>query len=128
MGTIADNLNAEVVLGSVQNLQEAASWLGYTYLYVRMLGNPPVCPPAPRMLGVWYQLCDSAHDGCQARGLGQAWRASMACMSLLGHMVPGQPSRLWICQQLIVQLTAWVLAGPVTCPALSVLYCADQAA
>ena len=42
MGTIPDNLNAEVVLGSVQNLQEAANWLGYTYLYVRMLGNPPV--------------------------------------------------------------------------------------
>ena len=44
VGTVPDNLNAEVVLGSVQNLQEAANWLGYTYLYVRMLGNPPVCP------------------------------------------------------------------------------------
>ena len=42
VATVADNLNAEVVLGTVQNLQEAASWLGYTYLYVRMLGNPPV--------------------------------------------------------------------------------------
>ena len=45
IGTVADNLNAEVVLGSVQNLQEAAAWLGYTYLYVRMLGNPPVSSP-----------------------------------------------------------------------------------
>ena len=44
VGTVPDNLNAEVVLGSVQNLQEAANWLGYTYLYVRMLGNPPVRP------------------------------------------------------------------------------------
>lgn len=33
-------LNAEIVLGSITTLQEAASWLGYTYLYVRMLRNP----------------------------------------------------------------------------------------
>ncbi|EFN58670.1 hypothetical protein CHLNCDRAFT_140958 [Chlorella variabilis] len=38
--TIPDNLNAEVVLGTVQNIRDAASWLGYTYLYVRMLCNP----------------------------------------------------------------------------------------
>ncbi|PSC69011.1 U5 small nuclear ribonucleo 200 kDa helicase-like [Micractinium conductrix] len=38
--TIADNLNAEVVLGTVANIRDAASWLGYTYLYVRMLCNP----------------------------------------------------------------------------------------
>ena len=44
MNTIADNLNAEIVLGSVQNLQDAAMWLGYTYLYVRMLCNPEVSP------------------------------------------------------------------------------------
>ncbi len=37
---IPDNLNAEIVLGTVQNLQEAATWLGYTYLYVRMIRNP----------------------------------------------------------------------------------------
>ncbi|KAK9842537.1 hypothetical protein WJX81_005041 [Elliptochloris bilobata] len=40
VGTIADNLNAEIVLGTVQSLQDAAAWLGYTYLYVRMLCNP----------------------------------------------------------------------------------------
>ena len=28
--TIADNMNAEVVLGSIQNIRDAASWLGYT--------------------------------------------------------------------------------------------------
>ncbi|KAL4451451.1 hypothetical protein ABPG75_007113 [Micractinium tetrahymenae] len=38
--TVPDNLNAEVVLGTVQNIRDAASWLGYTYLYVRMLCNP----------------------------------------------------------------------------------------
>jgi pre-mRNA-splicing helicase BRR2 len=40
MTALADNLNAEVVLGTVQNLRDAASWLGYTYLYVRMLRSP----------------------------------------------------------------------------------------
>ncbi|CAG9460374.1 unnamed protein product [Pedinophyceae sp. YPF-701] len=37
---LANSLNAEVVLGTVSNLKEAANWLGYTYLYVRMLRNP----------------------------------------------------------------------------------------
>jgi len=37
---LADNLNAEIVLGSVQNVMEAVQWLGYTYLYVRMLRSP----------------------------------------------------------------------------------------
>eukprot|EP00794_Sanderia_malayensis_P005235 gene5235-5896_t len=37
---MADNLNAEIVLGTVQNVKDAAHWLGYTYLYIRMLRNP----------------------------------------------------------------------------------------
>lgn len=37
---LPDMLNAEIVLGSVSSLKEAAAWLGYTYLYVRMLRNP----------------------------------------------------------------------------------------
>lgn len=37
---LPDNLNAEIVLGSVSNVREAVNWLGYTYLYVRMLRNP----------------------------------------------------------------------------------------
>eukprot|EP00466_Bigelowiella_natans_P005264 jgi/Bigna1/53194/estExt_Genewise1Plus.C_160133 len=37
---MADNLNAEIVLGTVQNVEEAVQWLGYTYLYVRMLRSP----------------------------------------------------------------------------------------
>ncbi|XP_030492966.2 DExH-box ATP-dependent RNA helicase DExH12 [Cannabis sativa] len=37
---LADQLNAEIVLGTVQNAKEACSWLGYTYLYVRMIRNP----------------------------------------------------------------------------------------
>lgn len=38
--TLPDHLNAEVVLGTVQTLEEAADWLSYTFLYIRMLKNP----------------------------------------------------------------------------------------
>ena len=34
VNTIADNLNAEICLGSVQTIRDAAAWLGYTYLCV----------------------------------------------------------------------------------------------
>jgi activating signal cointegrator complex subunit 3 len=37
---LADNLNAEVALGTVTNLREAVEWLSYTYLFVRMRRNP----------------------------------------------------------------------------------------
>lgn len=37
---LPDMLNAEIVLGTVQNLKDAVYWLGYTYLYIRMLRNP----------------------------------------------------------------------------------------
>ena len=38
--SLPDHLNAEVVLGTVQSLEEAADWLSYTFLFVRMLRNP----------------------------------------------------------------------------------------
>jgi pre-mRNA-splicing helicase BRR2 len=34
---LADNLNAEIVLGNVRSRDEGVEWLGYTYLFVRML-------------------------------------------------------------------------------------------
>lgn len=37
---MADMLNAEIVLGTIRNRDDAAEWLGYTYLYVRMLRAP----------------------------------------------------------------------------------------
>ncbi|KAI9903001.1 hypothetical protein N3K66_002353 [Trichothecium roseum] len=37
---LVDNLNAEVVLGNVRTRDEAVEWLGYTYLFVRMLRSP----------------------------------------------------------------------------------------
>lgn len=40
VNSLADNLNAEVCLGSVTSVQEGAKWLSYTYLHVRMRFNP----------------------------------------------------------------------------------------
>ncbi|XP_045900311.1 activating signal cointegrator 1 complex subunit 3 [Micropterus dolomieu] len=40
LNNLADNLNAEVALGTVTNVEEAVKWLSYTYLYVRMRANP----------------------------------------------------------------------------------------
>ncbi|NWX93829.1 U520 helicase, partial [Nothoprocta pentlandii] len=37
---LPDMLNAETVLGNVQNAKDAVNWLGYTYLYIRMLRTP----------------------------------------------------------------------------------------
>ncbi|KAI3388301.1 hypothetical protein SNEBB_003991 [Seison nebaliae] len=37
---IIDMMNAEIVLGTIQTINEAADWLRYTYLYIRMLRNP----------------------------------------------------------------------------------------
>ncbi|KIJ15196.1 hypothetical protein PAXINDRAFT_169339 [Paxillus involutus ATCC 200175] len=51
---LADNLNAEIVLGTVRNRDEAVQWLGYTYLYVRMLKSPGLYG-----IGVDYQDDDN---------------------------------------------------------------------
>ncbi|XP_053736131.1 activating signal cointegrator 1 complex subunit 3 isoform X2 [Synchiropus splendidus] len=40
LDSLADNLNAEIALGTVTNVDEAVKWLSYTYLYVRMRANP----------------------------------------------------------------------------------------
>uniref|UniRef100_A0A4W4GRT1 U5 small nuclear ribonucleoprotein 200 kDa helicase n=1 Tax=Electrophorus electricus TaxID=8005 RepID=A0A4W4GRT1_ELEEL len=40
VGKLPDMLNAEIVLGNIQNTKDALNWMGYTYLYVRMLRNP----------------------------------------------------------------------------------------
>jgi len=37
---LPDMLNAEVVAGTVQTVKDATLWLGYTYLFIRMLRNP----------------------------------------------------------------------------------------
>ena len=37
---LPDHLNAEIVLGTIQTIEEAVEWLSYTFLYIRMLKNP----------------------------------------------------------------------------------------
>lgn len=37
---LADTLNAEIVLGTINNVSDAVNWLGYTYLFVRMVKSP----------------------------------------------------------------------------------------
>ena len=37
---LADNLNAEIVLGNIRGRDEGVEWLGYTYLFVRMIRSP----------------------------------------------------------------------------------------
>ena len=50
VGKLTDSLNAEVVLGTISSAQEAVDWLGYTYLYVRMLRNPVLYGIGPEAL------------------------------------------------------------------------------
>ena len=40
LSVLPDCLNAEIALGTVNSREDAAHWIGYTYLYVRMLRNP----------------------------------------------------------------------------------------
>lgn len=47
VGKLADMLNAEVVLGSVQSVRDAVTWLGYTYLYIRMMRAPALYGISP---------------------------------------------------------------------------------
>ena len=44
---LADNMNAEIVLGNIRNRDEAVDWLGYTYLFVRMLRSPGLYSVGP---------------------------------------------------------------------------------
>ncbi|KAK4997051.1 Pre-mRNA-splicing helicase BRR2 [Elasticomyces elasticus] len=44
---LADNLNAEAVLGNIRSRDEAVQWLGYTYLYIRMLKSPTLYHVGP---------------------------------------------------------------------------------
>ena len=38
--SLPDHINAEIVNGTINSIQEAVSWLSYTFLYVRMKQNP----------------------------------------------------------------------------------------
>ena len=36
---LPDHINAEIVQGSIASIRDAINWMGYTYLYIRMLRN-----------------------------------------------------------------------------------------
>ena len=37
---LPDMINGEIVLGNIQNINDAVEWMAYTYLFVRMQRNP----------------------------------------------------------------------------------------
>ncbi|VDN59866.1 unnamed protein product [Dracunculus medinensis] len=49
---LPDVLNAEIVLGSINNVSDAMNWLGYTYLYLRMV-------KAPTLYGISHEQAKS---------------------------------------------------------------------
>ncbi|CAN4101060.1 unnamed protein product [Withania somnifera] len=59
---LADQLNAEIVLGTVLNAKEACKWLLYTYLYVRMVRNPTLYGLPADALKTDYALEDRRAD------------------------------------------------------------------
>ncbi|KAJ0170074.1 hypothetical protein K1T71_014680 [Dendrolimus kikuchii] len=50
VGKLPDMLNAEIVLGSIQSVRDAVTWLGYTYLYIRMLRQPALYGISPEKM------------------------------------------------------------------------------
>lgn len=58
--SLADNLNAEVCLGTVSTIDEGAKWLSYTYLHVRMKYNPLV-------YGITYKTLEDDPGLCEHR-------------------------------------------------------------
>jgi len=47
---LPNHLNAEIVLGSVQSIDEAVEWLSYSYLFVRMMKNPELYGANPEIM------------------------------------------------------------------------------
>ncbi|CAE6454479.1 unnamed protein product [Rhizoctonia solani] len=73
---IVDSLNAEIALGTVSTLQEAVSWLGYTYLFVRMRRNPfhygitrEIIQDDPQLVGRRMELVTSAAKKLDSCGM-----------------------------------------------------------
>lgn len=62
---LPDHLNAEIEMGSVQSVRQAADWLAYTYLYVRAMREPerygaPSLQEDPKLLQYRLDLVHSA--------------------------------------------------------------------
>lgn len=87
---LPDNLNAEVVLGTVSNVTEAMAWLGYSYLHVRLHRNPLAYGITPEQLAADPSL-DSHRRGlvehaakvrvCVCPCVGERWPMGNACFN-----------------------------------------------
>lgn len=65
MGKLVDNINAEIVLGTIRSREDAVTWLGYTYLYVRMLRSPALYHVGPEYGNddaLYWKRVDLAHS------------------------------------------------------------------
>ena len=68
---LADQMCAEIVLGTISNTKEAINWLSYTYLYVRMLRSPELygvekTKADPTLIGRRHDLVHAALQGLAA--------------------------------------------------------------
>lgn len=62
---LVDNLNGEIVLGSVNSREEAITWLGYSYLYIRMLRSPAKYKVGSNYAddkSLYWMRCDLVHS------------------------------------------------------------------
>lgn len=65
MGSLSDSLNAEVVSGTVNSREDAINWLGYTYLYIRMLSSPSLYHVGPEYQNdeyLYWKRADLVHS------------------------------------------------------------------
>lgn len=65
MGKLVDSINAEIVLGSIKCREDAVTWLGYTYLYVRMLKSPALYHVGPEYSNddvLYWKRVDLVHS------------------------------------------------------------------
>lgn len=65
MSRLADSLNAEIVLGTVNNREDAIEWLGQTYLYIRMLASPKLYQVGAEYgddLALYWKRADLVHS------------------------------------------------------------------
>lgn len=114
MVQLIDNLNAEVVLGTVTNVREGVSWLNSTYLALRLQRNP---------LAYGLTLDDLAMDPGADSECGHALMAFCirhARASWTLRACPGTCNRKSDCMVHVQSLHVFTSTGPVslrTCPA-----------
>ncbi|KAK6455315.1 RNA helicase-related protein required for pre-mRNA splicing [Scheffersomyces xylosifermentans] len=65
MSKLPDSINAEIVLGTIKSREEAVQWLGYTYLYIRMLQSPALYHVGPEYaddVALYWKRVDLVHS------------------------------------------------------------------